>query len=167
MIFRHSKINDLPTIMSIINEAKVYFKSSGIDQWQGEYPQEEIIKEDIDNNVSYVLEVNNQVSAIASIIFGVEETYNEIFNGEWLSNGAYATIHRIAVKNNCKGMGLSNFLIQHVETLCNERNIKSIKVDTHKNNLVMNKLLLKSGFKYCGIIFLTDGNERLAYEKLI
>ena len=167
MIFRHSKINDLPTIMSIINEAKVYFKSSGIDQWQGEYPQEDIIKEDIDNNVSYVLEVNNQVSAIASIIFGVEETYNEIFNGEWLSNGAYATIHRIAVKNNCKGMGLSNFLIQHVERLCNERNIKSIKVDTHKNNLVMNKLLLKSGFKYCGIIFLTDGNERLAYEKLI
>ena len=31
----------------------------------------------------------------------------------------------------------------------------------------MQRLLEKSGFKYCGIIYLEDGNERIAFEKII
>jgi predicted GNAT family N-acyltransferase len=29
----------------------------------------------------------------------------------------------------------------------------------------MQKFLQNNGFKYCGIIYLEDGNERLAFEK--
>ena len=45
--------------------------------------------------------------------------------------------------------------------------MKSIKVDTHKDNISMQKLLRKNDFKYCGIIYLEDGSERIAFEKLI
>lgn len=167
MIFRHSNINDLQDIMNIIKEAKEYFKSAGIDQWQGEYPQVEVIKNDIENNTSFVLEINKEISAISSVIFDGEETYNKIFDGEWISDGEYTTIHRIAVDNKSKGLGLSTYIIKQVEKLSLEKNIRSIRVDTHRDNLIMQRILVKNDFKFCGVIYLKDGNERLAYEKLI
>jgi RimJ/RimL family protein N-acetyltransferase len=48
-----------------------------------------------------------------------------------------------------------------------QANIKSFKVDTHKDNIPMQKTLEKNGFAYCGRIVLLDGNSRIAYEKLL
>jgi len=47
------------------------------------------------------------------------------------------------------------------------KNIHSIKIDTHKKNESMKKMLSNNGFKYCGIIYLENGSERIAYEKII
>ena len=81
--------------------------------------------------------------------------------------GEYAVIHRIAVSEKIKGKGTAAKIIKLIEEKCKEKNIKSIKIDTHKDNISMQRLLEKSGFKYCGIIYLEDGNERIAFEKII
>ena len=39
-------------------------------------------------------------------------------------------------------------------------------MDTHEDNISMQRLLEKNNFKYCGIIYLEDGNKRIAFEKL-
>ena len=41
----------------------------------------------------------------------------------------------------------------------------NLKIDTHRDNRIMQHLLDKNGFTYCGIIYLDDGTERLAYQK--
>ena len=41
----------------------------------------------------------------------------------------------------------------------------NIRIDTHRDNVIMRHLLEKHGFKYCGIIYLENGDERLAYQK--
>jgi len=43
----------------------------------------------------------------------------------------------------------------------------NIRVDTHQDNVVMQRILEKLGFTYCGIIFVTNGTPRLAYQKKI
>ena len=43
---------------------------------------------------------------------------------------------------------------------------KNLRVDTHRDNRVMQHLLLQHGFTYCGIIHLASGDERLAYQRL-
>ena len=90
-----------------------------------------------------------------------------IYNGQWLNNGDYAVIHRIAVSEKAKGKGIASAIIKEVEGLCKENGVNSIKIDTHKDNISMQKLLEKNTFKYCGIIYLEDGSERIAFEKLI
>ena len=40
----------------------------------------------------------------------------------------------------------------------------SIRVDTHKDNHIMQHNIEKHGFTYCGIINLANGDERLATE---
>lgn len=165
MIFRKSKVSDIPEIMRIINQAKTYLKSQGIDQWQNGYPNENVINNDINNDESYVVIKDDKIIGTTVISFNEEVTYNDITNGEWLTNDKCAVIHRIAVDNNCKGLGLSKEIIKYAQTLCLERNIHSIKIDTHEKNISMQNSLKKNNFQYCGDIFLFDGAKRVAFEK--
>jgi RimJ/RimL family protein N-acetyltransferase len=64
-------------------------------------------------------------------------------------------------------MGVSSVIIKNIAATCLDRGVNSIRVDTHKENKSMQKLLKKNGFTYCGIIYLVDGNERAAFEKLL
>lgn len=167
MEFRKSKKSDLEQIMTIIKQAQAYFKSQGIDQWQNGYPNNETIKNDIENDISYVLTNNEKVVATAAISFDKEETYDSIYDGEWLSKESYVVIHRIAVDNNLKGSGLASEIIKQVEELCIINNVHSIKIDTHEHNISMQNLLKKNDFIYCGKITLKDGAMRIAFEKIL
>ena len=167
MKFRKTIIEDINNIMKIINEAKEYFRKNKINQWQNGYPNRDTIYTDIKNNSSYVLESKNEILATAMVSFEEDKTYRNIYNGEWVNNGDYAVIHRIAVSEKSKGNGVASTIIKEVENLCKENKVNSIKIDTHKDNISMQKLLAKNDFKYCGIIYLEDGSERIAFEKII
>lgn len=167
MPIRHSNENDISMIMHIINQAQESFKQAGINQWQNNYPNETSILRDIELGESYVVLENELIIATFALSYRNESTYDTIFDGVWLSHQAYAVIHRIAVENTFKGKGVSTFIFNEVEKWCIDKNIHSIKIDTHMDNTSMRKLLIKNGFSYCGIIYLIDGNKRLAYEKVL
>lgn len=167
MKFRKALETDINNIMNIISQAQAYFKKQGINQWQNNYPNFETISNDIDNNHSYVLLKEDNIVATTAVSFDGEKTYDSIYEGQWISNNEYAVIHRIAVDNNCKGLGLSSKIIKNVEELCLKKGVYSIKVDTHEENLSMQKLLKKNKFQYCGIIYLEDGSKRIAFEKIL
>ena len=167
MEFRKTKKSDIKDVMKIIKQAQKYFKEQEIDQWQNNYPNEDIINIDIENDESYVLLKDNEIIATTVISFNREKNYETIVDGKWLTDGEYEAIHRIAVTDKLKGYGISNKMIAYAESLCRNRKIKSIKVDTHRDNLSMQALLKKNNFKYCGIIFLEDGAERIAFEKVL
>ena len=163
--FRKAFESDANSIMSIINQAQGYFKKQGIDQWQDNYPNYETVYNDINNNYGYVLLKDNTVIGTVAVSFDGEKTYEHIYNGKWISDNKYAVIHRMAVNSKYKRAGLASSIIENVEKICLEKDVYSIRIDTHKENLAMQKLLKKNGFKYCGIIYLEDGSERIAFEK--
>ncbi|HHV09460.1 MAG TPA: GNAT family N-acetyltransferase [Clostridiales bacterium] len=166
MEFRKSRKEEIDDILGIIKQAQDYLKEAGIDQWQNNYPNRETIRQDIDNGESYILSEGKDIVATAAVSFRGEKTYQSIHEGQWVSDGGYAVIHRIAVKDRYKGLGLASRIIGSVEEICLDKGIKSIKVDTHEENLSMQRLLIKNNFQYCGIIYLEDGSKRLAFEKL-
>lgn len=167
MEFRKTTKKDIKSIMKIIDEAKIYFKENNINQWQDGYPNAKVIEEDIKNECSYVLLKDSNIIGTSVIDFNGEETYNEIYEGTWLSDGEYAVIHRIAIDNGYKGLGIASEIIKNAEILCRENRVRNIRVDTHKDNKSMQRLLKKNGFTYCGIIYLEDRSERVAFEKII
>lgn len=167
MEFKIATKEDIECIMGIICAAQKRLKSQGIDQWQNDYPNQETIKDDIAHNNSYVLWKDKIIVGTVAVIFTGEPTYNKIYNGQWINSGKYAVIHRIAIHSKLQEKGLGSVIIKHVETMCREKNIKSIKIDTHTKNQAMRQLLLKNKFQYCGIIHLKDGSHRVAYEKIV
>lgn len=167
MRLRKSRENDLKYIIEIINEAKEFLKESKIDQWQQGYPNEEVILKDIENQHSYVLEDDNKIIGTVALSFDGEETYDLIYDGKWISNNEYAVIHRIAASKKCNIKGIGTEIIKNIEKICIDKGIENIKIDTHEKNLVMQKLLEKNNFKYCGVIYLEDKAKRVAFEKVI
>lgn len=155
-------------VMRIINQAKNYFKRNNINQWQDGYPNRQSIEIDIDENKSYVLIDNDCILGTMFFSIGDDPTYNYIENGNWLTHDQkYAVIHRIVVDENMKGKSLAFELIKYAMHICQKNNIKSIRIDTHKDNLSMQKFLSKHAFEACGIIYLENGDERIAFEKIL
>ncbi|MCD7893936.1 MAG: GNAT family N-acetyltransferase [Erysipelotrichaceae bacterium] len=165
-MIRNSNINDIENIMTLIHQAQAYFKDNHIDQWQDGYPDKLQIQEDIKRNNSYVLDDNK---IIGTMYFAIEndENYASI-NGQWLTyNQPYAVIHRIVVDNNYKGHGLAGQLLSFAVEECLKQGINSIRIDTHQDNLSMQRFLTKNGFILCGDITLKSGDPRIAFEKIL
>lgn len=167
MEFQKAKISNLTEIMDIIGQAQEYLRLAGIDQWQNGYPNQEIIRNDIEQGNSYVLIENDRILATACLEFAEDPNYQSIYEGTWLTNGAYGAIHRIAVATDYKGGGLSAKMIKGMQKLCQEKGVFSLKVDTHDANKAMQRMLTKNDFEYCGIIYLADGSPRIAFEKVL
>ena len=69
MNFRKSEKSDVKSIMKIIKQAQEYLKSQGIDQWQNNYPNDDVINSDISKGESYVVEENGNIVATSVISF--------------------------------------------------------------------------------------------------
>ena len=159
MIIRKTKISDLMDCVSIYDSAREYMRASGNpDQWPSHYPGEIDVLSDIASSTSYVCEDKGEVVAVFYFAPGPDKTYAEIYNGAWKSDKPYAVIHRVAVKHHGKG------IIDFIFNQCFEAS-GHLRIDTHKDNIPMQKSLLKNGFEQCGIIHIETGAERIAFEK--
>lgn len=165
-MLRTGEHRDISRILEIYEEAKRYMNREGIPQWTKDYPNRDTVVQDIANNVLYVWTQEEAVLGVSAFIPGRDPTYAVIEGGVWcLQTEAYGTIHRMAVAGDAKGKGISGKMLAALETLCKERSIPSIRVDTHKKNSSMRRWIEKSGFTYCGVITVADGTKRVAYEK--
>ncbi|MCE5204674.1 MAG: GNAT family N-acetyltransferase [Porphyromonadaceae bacterium] len=153
---------DLPDLMAVYAIAREFMCRSGnASQWAGGYPAESFIIEEIASEHSFVCE--NEAKEIAGtfcLICGEDPTYAQIYDGEWLNHEPYATVHRIASRGKEKGVAKSCI------EWCFTR-YPNIRIDTHRDNLVMQHIIQSMGFTYCGIVFVSDGTERLAYQKTV
>ena len=161
-----SNISNVPVIMSFIHDAQKYLASLEIDQWQDGYPDEDKIELDISNNDSYII-IDDLDRTIGTTVFTTksERAYNSI-QGKWLTKeeAKYGVIHRLAVGDKYRKLGLARFVFEECHKRLKEQNIGSLRIDTHEGNKGMQHLLKDIGYSYCGIILLESGAERLAFE---
>lgn len=161
MRIRKSELNDLETLMETYAYAREFMRSVGnVNQWINGYPTEELIKQNIEEGCSYICMNDETDDVIGTFYFriGNDPTYAKIYDGEWLSDRPYGVVHRLATSGKVKGVG-----VDCLEWCFNQ--CRNIRVDTHKDNIVMQNIFRKLGYTKCGIIFLADGSERIAFQK--
>lgn len=171
MNFRKSKLSDIDEMMKIVEAGKALLKSQNINQWQMGDPNRERLVNDMAEKIGYVLCEGEKILGICAIIFGEDKSYGEI-DGKWLSDEKnYATVHRMAVAEDCHGKGIGVEIYKQAEKIAKLNGAKSLRADTHHDNAAMQKTLIKSGFSPCGTIHLKGGAEvgkpRIAFEKIL
>ena len=169
MIFRKAKHTDIDRIVEIITHASERLRQAGIDQWQRGYPNRQSIENDIDSGVGMVLCLGEEILTYGAVIFTGERAYDSITNGEWLtscdsSNPTYAVVHRLCVSEIFVGMGFAKHFMVAAEAMAAER-AASMRIDTHPDNKIMQQMIHKLGYTYCGDVVIES--RRLAYEKLL
>ena len=150
IIIRVATETDIGHIKTLIEEGKRKMIASGN------------LHQDILNGNSYlVIDVANPSSPLATFaaIASPEPTYTVIEEGQWLNDASYYVIHRVASAPNTHG--IMRAIINFVFTLTN-----NIRIDTHADNILMRSALEQLGFTYCGIIYLENGDTRVAYQKI-
>ncbi len=160
MIIRKTTPADIMAIDEIYKSAKKFMREAGnVNQWNSDYPNAESAVSDMESGIGYVCEDEGEVVAVFAFAIGNEPTYDKIYDGKWLGDSPYAYIHRIAVKKH--GKGIVDFCFSECFKM-----YPNLKIDTHRDNIPMQKVLLRNGFQHCGIIYLENGDERLAYQKI-
>lgn len=154
-----ASLEELPEILWIYEAARQFMRENGNPaQWGKTYPSQALVEEDIAAGRLYLLMKEDSIQAVFSYAEGEDPCYQTITEGRWLNDRAYGTVHRIAVTEGQKGA--ASWCLNWAYSQCG-----NLKIDTHRDNLPMQKLLLKNGFLYCGKILTDDGTERLAYQK--
>lgn len=135
-------IDDLPKILDIYSIARKYMKENGNEtQWGENYPPREMLINDIKNKILYVIKKDDEVHAVFALIIGEDPTYTKIYEGSWTNNEKYGVIHRIASDMKIKGI-----LLLAIKFALSK--INHLRIDTHKNNKLMNETLIKYGFSF-------------------
>lgn len=157
-IIREATIADMPALVPIFEAARqIMCQSGNAGQWVNGYPSQEVILADINRKGGFVVEDAGLLVAYFAFLPSPEPTYAQIYDGGWLNDEPYYVIHRLASLPDVHGVWNSviEWALAHTH---------SIRVDTHRDNHIMQHCILRHGFVYCGIIRLASGSDRLAYQ---
>lgn len=161
MEIRRAAMEDLETIMDLYDQGRRYMRRSGNhNQWINGYPGRELVTEDIRLGRSWLITEEDRAEAVFYFHAGrdIEPTYR-VIDGAWLDDGPYGVLHRVASAGRVRG-------VMELCTAWGLERCPSLRVDTHRDNRPMQSALERCGYRYCGVIVIGDGTERLAYQRL-
>ncbi|MCR4743513.1 MAG: GNAT family N-acetyltransferase [Treponema sp.] len=164
MTIKLAEKSDVNRIMDIYAFARDFMAKNGNpNQWgPTKWPPLEVINQDIDKKKLFLCLHEDRIVGVFFYDFGkkIEACYNKIEEGSWSSPETYGVVHRIAGDGSVKGIGSFCINWAFEKAGC-------LRMDTHPDNLPMQGLLTKLGFKKCGIIHVEeDDYPRFAYEKV-
>ena len=156
---RRTTDTDVRAVLQIYAGARGFMRENGNpQQWGDDYPPLEAVLLDASaEGQGFVCEQNNEVVAAFCFYTGDEPDY-AVIDGAWLNDGPYGSMHRLAVRQGGEGVG--GFCLSWAFEQCG-----NLKVDTHRDNAPMQRLLEKLGFSRCGIVWIRGGEERIAFQK--
>ena len=163
--------SDIEDIMLIVRQARNYLKKHRVDQWQGEYPTQDIFAADIANGECYAVTYGERLAGFFCLTEAPESGYDKITDGKWHGEGKYCTLHRMAIEARFRGTGLSDMLIDFADETAKAKGAECVRTDTHRKNKAMQKLFKRKGFAYRGNVLVSSepGHDpaRQAFEKKI
>lgn len=160
MKIRQARLQEISEIMKIYDTARKFMKEHGNPtQWKTGYPSKELVERDCNNGWLYVCEEQDELAGVFMFYKIPEPNYEKIYDGQWLNEDAYGTMHRMASSGKVKG--IASFCLEWCFKQC-----KNLKGDTHEDNYVMQSVFEKNGFQKCGIIHVEDGTPRIAYQRV-
>jgi hypothetical protein len=158
---RKAIATDMDAIMLVMDAAKKIMRQSGnMSQWGDGYPSEAVITADMEKDGGFVIVEDGGIVGYFAFLPSPEPTYYKIYEGQWIDDETpYHVVHRIA------SLPSAHRIFSDIMDFCFLHD-SNIRIDTHRDNTIMQHVIMKYGFTYCGIIYLLSGDERLAYQKM-
>ena len=168
IMIRKANNFDVEKVLEIYSQAREYMKEQGnSEQWGDNYPSESLVSKDIADGKCYVCESKGELGAVFYFAIENDPCYDVIKDGQWRNDRLYGVVHRVAVGEVMRGQGIAGKCISYAVKECRKCGIYDLRMDTHVDNIPMQHFFEKNDFRKCGIVYMEDGSERLAYHKII
>jgi len=164
MRIRLAKEEDIPLLMEIVRRVVPLMRSQGNLQWDEDYPDEGVFREDVSLARLWVAEIDDTAAGVVALTTDREADYDQ---ADWDNEQPAVVIHRLAVDPLFHGRGVAKALMQKAEQVAIARGLSIVRTDTNSANEATQKLFPKMGFRFAGEISLrARPNLRfLCYEK--
>jgi len=156
-MLRLATSDDLKGLCCIARIVARELHASGIDQWSDTYPDYEHFQKDLDKSALYVYEIEGGVIGSISILPENDPFYKVL---TWEGTNALV-VHRLMVLPAFRRQHIGSTLLNFAIEMAKKQNYDSVKIDTHPDNLRMQKLIKSCGFKEVG--YITPMN-RIGYQ---
>ena len=159
MQIRHTRPEDMDVLLALYENARQFMAQNGNpNQWVKGSPDRAQLEQDMAAGGSYDCTDGERIVGTFFFAVGEEPAYRRIENGQWLNDRPYGVVHRITAAAGTRGV--VSFCL---DWCFSQRD--NIRIDTHRDNLPMQRALAKNGYQPCGTIYLADGSERIAFQK--
>jgi len=150
---RPAKPEEFDAVWGVLQSGRQFMEEQGLPQWQtGCGPRESEIAARIEEGVAYVLVVDGTIAGFATLIPEPDGSPPPS-EGAWAPcAGPYVAIHRVAIGAQCRGQGLAGGFMRDMALIAGALGYRDIRIDTHPNNVIMQKAIEKSGFIKCGVM---------------
>lgn len=161
---RLSKKSDIENLLKLKDSAIEYQKEQNTLQWSKDYPNENDFLLDIEKKQGYIYEKGNKIFAYCALCYGIDEMYLEFFDGNIEHEKPYSVIHRVMVDKNEMNQGIASEFLEKIIKISYKNSRFITRIDTHENNIGMNKVIEKLNFKYIAKVFAPDRSERKVFQ---
>lgn len=138
----------------MVRQATRHMDDRGIFQWDTVYPDELILRGDIEKQQMHVIEDAGAVAGFVTINEEQSPEYREI---AWSYQGRVLVVHRLTVSPKHQGKHLASGLMDFVEQEAAQRRYDTIRLDAFVNNPPAVSLYEKRGYRNAGTVHFRKG----------
>ena len=93
MKIRKANAADFDKVMEILQDGRAQLAERGIDQWQGDYPNPDHVKEDIANGYAYLAKADDGETVGTLTIIPAPDHFYDQLDGAWqIETDQYVTV---------------------------------------------------------------------------
>lgn len=164
MKIRKAVESDFPAIFEVYKDVINHMLANGIYQWDDLYPNEDILKTDIEQKTMYLCEIENVIVAVFVLSRECDLEY-EI--GDWQhKHSSFSVVHRLCVNPDFQGMGVGTQAMLYAESILKDGGIDSVRLDAFSQNPAALRFYGKLGYSKVGQVNFRKGLFYLFEKKL-
>lgn len=143
-------------------------RDNGIDQWDENYPDREVIVNDLQTETLFAYREGDVVLGIVVLNESQDEEYGEI-NWSTSEDDRNVVVHRLAVRPDQQGKGLGRRLMDFAEQWARDNHYDAIRLDTYSQNPRNQRFYTNRGYRDLGPVYLKYKREHpyYCYELLL
>jgi len=158
---------DLDEITAIFEAGRAYLKTQGIVQWQcANGPSSEKAERDVREGYGYVLILDGKIAGYTALVPGYPgpDVFPPLTEGEWDERHPnYIAIHSVGMAEFARGHGLAVPFLEAMVEQAKVLGYKDIRIDTHPDNQIMQKVSTKAGFTRKGTMVIPESESGTRY----
>lgn len=157
-MIKNAEQKDIHVIEDILIDAVNWMNSNNIpNMWTEENVKWDILSKSYDISNFYIYYINRQPAGCMALTNEDKKYWKSDRQGESLY------LHKLAVKQNYRGMSISSELINYAKQMAISSGIKSIKLDCNADRLKLMKLYENNGFDFVNTFYMNDSYKMARY----
>ena len=161
-------LTEIDDILTLTRACGQHMRDNGIDQWDEDYPNREVIVQDIQTQTLFAYRERGKVLGIVVLNETQDEEYGEI-NWSTTEEERNIVVHRLAVRPDKQRQGIARRLMDFTEEWARDNQYDAIRLDTFSQNPRNQRFYTNRGYTDLGPVFLKYKKEHpyYCYELLL